>query len=258
MADTRMYGNKMRTIWAAVAAGNPFADPTKPTDDEINAMLNISSVVKWDSTDVGVQESDKIDDRVLTDAAGAQRRGFVQFGGSLNLLTPKSLANTADLATKAFTLFKTPRVVLWIVDRVGYANTTPSLAGQRVNVYKVAVDAKKNQTSGDTSYSYTVKLVPQGDVLPQQITADTTPLAVTVSGHATALKLSNLAYTWGVAKVGTTNVTTQATWTSSNPSVAVVDSRGLVTALSPGTTNITASYPGATTSAAVAITVTAS
>jgi len=258
MSDTRMYGNKMRTIWVAAAAGNPFTDPSQPTDDEINAMLNISSVVKWDSTDVGVQDSDKIDDRVLTDAAGAQRRGFVQFGGTLNLLTPKSLANVADLATKAFTLFKTPRAVIWVVDRVGYANTTPSLPGQRINVYKVAVDAKKNQTSGDTSYSYTVKLVPQGDVLPQQITADTTPLAITTSGFTTALKLSNLAYTWGMAKIGTTNVTTQATWTSSNPAVATVDNRGLVTALSAGTTNIVVSYPGATSSTAIAITVTAS
>lgn len=257
MTDTRVYSNKRRTIWAAPDSANPFADETAVTDDEINAMLNISSVTKWDSSDLAVQESDQIDDRVLTDSAGAQRRGFIQFGGGLNLLTPRDLANVVDAAVKAFALFRTPRTVLWIVDRALYPNNTPALPGQRANVYRIAVDAQKNQTSGDTSYSYTVKLVPQGDVFPQQIIADTTPAPITVTGHSATLSLATNAYTWGVAKLSGATVTNQAEWKSSAPDIASVDNRGLVTALKVGTAQITASYPGATDSAPVSINVTA-
>lgn len=257
MTDTRVYGNKRRTIAVGLDSANPFADTDFATAEELNKLLNISSVVKWDSTDLAMQESDKIDDRVLTDNAGAQRRGFPQFGGSINLLSPKDLANIVDIAVKAFALFKTPRTVLWIADRVGPLNSTPFIAGQRINRYKIAVDAKKNQTSGDTSYSYTIKLIPQGDVYPQEIVAASTPLKVTTSGHKAALSLATNKWTWGQAKLGESVVTTQADWSSSNPAVAVVDGRGLVTALSPGTASITATVPGATKSDPVSITVAA-
>lgn len=257
MTDTRVYGNKRRTIAVALDSANPFADTEFATADELNDMLNISSVVKWDSTDLAMQESDKIDDRVLTDSAGAQRRGFPQFGGAVNLLTPKDLENIVDVAVQAFALFKTPRTVLWIADRVGPLNSTPFVPGQRINRYKIAVDAKKNQTSGDTSYSYTIKLVPQGDVFPQEIVAAATPLKITTSGHKVALSLAGARYTWGQARLGESNVTTQASWKSSNPAVAVVDGRGLATALTVGTASITASVPGAEDSDPITITVSA-
>lgn len=257
MTDTRVYGNKRRTIAVGLDSANPFADIEFATADELNALLNISSVVKWDSTDLAMQESDKIDDRVLTDNAGAQRRGFPQFGGSVNLLTPKDLANIVDIAVKAFNLFKTPRTVLWIADRVGPLNSTPFVAGQRINRYKIAVDAKKNQTSGDTSYSYTIKLIPQGDVFPQEIVASSIPLKISTSGHKTSLSLATNKWTWGQAKLGESTVTTQASWKSSNPAVAVVDGRGLVTGLSAGEAKVTASVPGAADSEPITITVSA-
>lgn len=257
MSNTRVYGNKRRTIFAALDSGNPFADPSAATDDEINAMLNISSVIKWDSSDLGVQESKKIDDRVLTDNAGAQRRGFVQFGGGLNLLTPRDISNVVDAAVKAFNLFKTPRTLLWIVDRVVALNNTAVTAGQRVNIYQVAVDANKNLTSGDASYSYTVRLVPQGDVYSQQVVAPAVAVALTTTGHTANLSLATTKYTWGQAFASGTNVTTQADWASDAPDIASVDNRGLVTALKVGTANITATLPGFLPSTPVAINVAA-
>ncbi len=257
MTDTRVYGNQRRTIWSALDSGNPFADPTAPTATEINAMLNISSVIKWTSTTLAMQASAKLDDRVLTDSAGAKRRGFLTFAGTVNLLSPKNELDTTDPAQQAYTLFKTPHEVMWIVDRIGPLSSTLATAGERVNVYKIAVDAKKSLTSGDNSYSYTIDLIPQGDAFPGQVVAGSPALAITTSGHEVTLNLATKVYTWGQAELGTSNITTQATWTSDNPAVAVVDSRGLVTALSAGTTNITASYPGATASTPIAITVTA-
>lgn len=40
----------------------------------------------------------------------------------------------------------------------------------------------------------------------------------------------------------TEDITNEVVWASSNPSVASVDSNGIVTSLSVGTTNITATY----------------
>lgn len=257
MTDTRMYGNQRRTIAIALASGNPFANPNAPTATEANAMLNISSVVKWNKTNLATQSSKTVDDRVLTDSAGAKRRGFIQFGGTVNLLSPKDETDAADIALQAFNIVKTPRTLVWVVDRVGPLNNTPFAAGDEVNVYQVAVDSKSNETSGDTTYSYTIEAIPQGDVFPNQILAASPAVAVTTSGHTTALSLATCAYTWGQAKIGSVDVTTRATWKSDNTKIATVDSRGLVTAVAVGSANITASYPGATNSTAIAITVSA-
>lgn len=51
----------------------------------------------------------------------------------------------------------------------------------------------------------------------------------------------------------TTDVTAQAAWTSSDPSVASVDGGGVATPLGPGTTTITASWQGKTGSATLTV-----
>jgi trimeric autotransporter adhesin len=51
------------------------------------------------------------------------------------------------------------------------------------------------------------------------------------------------------------DVTTQATWTSSNPAVATVDSSGLATAVAVGTTTITASFKGFTSASNLDVTI---
>jgi uncharacterized protein YjdB len=52
----------------------------------------------------------------------------------------------------------------------------------------------------------------------------------------------------------TADITSQATWASSDQSVAVVSSTGIVTGIAPGKADITAFYSGVT-SAAISITV---
>jgi len=80
---------------------------------------------------------------------------------------------------------------------------------------------------------------------------------ILVTGHTASLSLATKQYTWGVAKLSGATITNQASWKSSAPAVASVDNRGLITPLSVGTAQITASYPGATDSDPVAIAVTA-
>jgi uncharacterized protein YjdB len=49
------------------------------------------------------------------------------------------------------------------------------------------------------------------------------------------------------------DVSTQATWSSSNPGVATVSAAGLVTAVTVGTTNISAAYQGQSGTLAVTV-----
>ena len=51
------------------------------------------------------------------------------------------------------------------------------------------------------------------------------------------------------------DVTTQVSWTSSNPAVATVDSSGLATAVAVGNTTITASFKGFTSTSSLAVTI---
>jgi uncharacterized protein YjdB len=71
---------------------------------------------------------------------------------------------------------------------------------------------------------------------------------------------STLAVTVGSVKFLTAsfegvNVTIGATYVSDNPAVATVDKHGIVTGVSAGTANITATYPGSAPSTALAVTV---
>ncbi len=62
-----------------------------------------------------------------------------------------------------------------------------------------------------------------------------------------------LALTAAIADGTTAYLSTQATWTSSNPAVATVSSDGIVTALAPGTAQITGAYGGQTATSAVTV-----
>jgi len=255
----KVYSNKRRTLFSATTGSNPFADEAAPSAAELNAMLNFSSAVKWDSTDVGVQESDQIDDRVLTDAGTAKRAGFAQFGGTVNLLTPKDQADTADIAVQSAALFATEnmRQQLWIADRIVPLSSTPIVAGNTINLYKVLTDAKQNQTEGENSYSYTVSLLPQGTVIPGYVVGSAVAGDIVIAGHNDSISLAGGVYTWGKATYEGNDITNLATWTSTDTTILTIDNHGIVTALTTGTASIVPSYPGAAVHAGLAITVAA-
>ncbi len=88
--------------------------------------------------------------------------------------------------------------------------------------------------------------------------ADPTPTtqAITITGTlslANKSETSQLAATASLSDGSTLTITTTATWTSSNTAVATVNSGGLVTALTNGTTVITVTYQGKTQTAALTV-----
>jgi hypothetical protein len=78
---------------------------------------------------------------------------------------------------------------------------------------------------------------------PPALTSIATSAAATAPAKGTK---DQLTATGGYTDGSTSNISSSVTWTSSNPSVATVSSTGLLTAVSQGTTNVSASENGVT------------
>ena len=85
-------------------------------------------------------------------------------------------------------------------------------------------------------------------------TAPSTVNTVTVTGAAPAVgATAQYAAVANLSNGTTENVTTTATWTSSNPDIATVSATGVVTAIAEGTVSISATFDSVTGSAQAAL-----
>lgn len=242
---TRDLSNQRVTVWAGLASA--IADLSKPLDTELNggSMLNISPAVRWDGFDMGMQASDKVDDRSLDDAAGAQLRGLLQFGGGLPLFYPR-VSDTSSILRQTFNLFKTTRTQLAIVMRVGFkGNRTAAVAGDNVNTYLVLNDGFKPDTEGDGGYAYIETMLAQGTAYPWTKVAASSPLAMAAIGASTVAITGTAIALRGVS-LGGDVVTGRATWTSSDPTKCKIVGPGIMQGVASGSSTVTASFPGAT------------
>lgn len=253
---TRDLGN--RRIKVAIGLLSSIANKAAPTVTELNALLDVTEAVRWDGFDFGMDASDQIDDRSLADDAAATIRGFAQFGGGMPFFFPK-VTDTGSILRQTFNLLKTQRTALVVVERIGYKDFTGAFAaGDNINVYAVMNDGYTPDTEGDGGYAYTMNLLSQGDVFPWTVAAPAAPVAVAIVGAATqALSLAGTKVALRGATYQGNNVGPRCQWISSAPNVATVDTHGVIVGISAGTANITASFPGATVSPPVAVTVAA-
>lgn len=255
MADTRVIANKHRNIYLATEASAPFAQ--SPFEGSVIVgdfadFLDISSVVKWDGSDLGVQDSDDVDDRVLTDSATATIRSSTQFGGNLSLVMPDDFNDTTDIAQQAWELLRTKNTKLWVIERLVTPVSTAPAAGQDVNVYLVIRDSKAYEKPDDASWGYTIGLLPQGRAYIKRVIAPDTPVALTQTGFDTTMTVGQVS--WGQVFASGNNITTLATYSVNDPTLGTVTNNGIVHALAAGALTVTAAYPGYT-SVAVSITV---
>lgn len=258
MPDTKAYSNGYVNIW--VVPVNGIANPAAPTAAEINAGVNISEAVAWDGTTIPtMSESSDLDDRSILDAGNATYRGLSEYEGTLQLFTPRNLADTVSTFGKTFQLFKIPEGKYWIVVRVlqnAQRKADPAVAGQFVSVYKVIASTYTNEVDGEDSYKYNVELLPQGAAYPDAIVKLASPPTVTNASGSASLVVGGTAVLR--ATLGTHRATQLVTWVSSDPSKATVSPNGVVKAVAVGTASITATHPSASAaSTAIAITVTA-
>lgn len=246
--STRDQGNGRVAVWLGTASA--VADLEAPTASEVNAMLLVSEAIRWDGYDFGAQESDQIDDRSLADTGSAQLRGFAQFGGAVPFFYPK-IADTGTILRQAFNLLKSGRTDLILIERIGFKDwNDPIATADDVNVYRVMNDGFNPDTEGDGGYAYIVNLLPKGDVYPWTKIAGGT---IALIGAATASLAVDAVELRG-ATVNGDNVTARARWSSTDDAIATVEA-GVIVGRSAGAATVTATFPGATGSASVAVTV---
>jgi hypothetical protein len=244
-----------RRIAIALGLASAITDLSAPKASECNLLLNASPAIRWSNYDFNVTASDKVDDRSLDDEGAAQVRGYNNFGGGVPFFYPK-VTDLASILRSVFNLVKQQNTQLAWIERVGFASSrAPFVAGDNVNAFLIATDSLKPDTAGSGGYAYVEQFLAQGKVYPWTILAPDTPVAVTTSGAATqALALTGTRVALRKATYLGNDVTRRAKWLSSNPAVATVED-GIIVGRSAGTANVTATFPGALASTAIAVTV---
>jgi hypothetical protein len=247
--STKVLSNQRVAVRAGLASS--IADWSNPTLAELTALTDVSGAVNWDSFDLNIQASDQQDDRTLTDGAGAQSRGFTNFGGNIQLVNPRP-EDTASVFRQAYNIFSTPRVELAVAVRYGPLNSVAPAAGDRWTFYHVITDAVAFGEN-DVSKFYQVTLKSRDDIAVQHIVAPGTAVAITIAALASTVTVGNLVFV-SAAYQGW-DITKAATWVSSDESKLVQVHPGIFLAVAAGSPTVKAQYPGATESTTTAITV---
>ena len=245
MADAKVTSNGNVQYWWVPSIS--VADLTAPTATEINTSgLNISEAISWDtSTFPGATASNDIDDRSIMDKGNATSRGYAQFAGDLTFFRPYDIKDTTSTYGKVYQAFKTPRAEGLIVARALQGSTGVSgtvAAGDWVDVYKFIASTFIDDTEGEDSVKYSVSFLPQGSLAVNTQIKNAPPVVLA------PLTLSLAVGAKGVvrATLGSKRATQAVRWTSSAPTKATVSQNGVVTAVSAGTANITATHSAAT------------
>ena len=250
MTATRVLSNQRITV--LLGPDTAIADYTQPKLSELASLTNVSEAIRWSGFDFNTLASTSETDVSLTDAAGSKSRGFTQFGGHIAFFTPKP-TDTSSILRVARNIVKAPRTRLAVAIRTVTLNSAGAAVGDVWNVYRTITDTNTHER-GKVSYAYSIAFKPQDDNGINRIITAATPAPVILTPGAT------LAVTIGQIKFVTAsfeniNVTKGATYSSSAPAIATVDKHGIVTGVSAGTANITATYPGSAVSTALAVTV---
>jgi len=98
---SKILSNQRVTVLAGLSSG--IASWTATSLANLEALTNVSGAVNWNSFDLNIQASEQSDDRTLTDGAGAQSRGYTNFGGTLELVHPKP-DDTTSVFRQAYAL----------------------------------------------------------------------------------------------------------------------------------------------------------
>lgn len=252
--DTKATSNGNLTVWVVPTIN--IADYNSPTPTEVNTYgLDVTDAIAWEGTTFPANtDSNDISDRSLRDKGNATSRGFAQFEATLALFRPQA-SDTTSIAAQAWALLKAPRTDFYMVTRILQSTegvASPLAAGDDISVYRFKSDTVNDETSGENSYKFIVSFLPQGELAVHTQAKNATPvtltpltLALAVGAHGTVR-----------ATLGGKRATQIVTWASSAPTVATVSPNGVVTGISAGTANITATHvaaTGATTACVVTV-----
>lgn len=247
MVDTRYpISGSIRAWWIPL---NGLANYQAPTAAEIAAGLDISDAISWNDKDFGIQTSNTSSDPAITAKGNTANRGAAQYGGSFSFYHPRLANDNSNLYSLVWDQLRLPGTAGYIITRVdglelatttGTASQPGTLAaaGDLVSVFRVETAGYADAITGEEAFRYTVSFLPKGQVRTMAVVrASATGVAPVVTGAATGAvgakvvlnaTLIGRGYTRGVR------------WASSNQNVATVSANGVVTVLTAGATQITA------------------
>lgn len=222
-----------------------------PSLAELQSLVNLSAGVKIDGTDFSNEASDQVEDRSFADQAGAQARGPVNAGGSIEVYTPGE-GDTTSIHAQAYETFATPRSKLALVQRLVAQQGADVVAGDEVNIYRVETDSRSHNRN-DASRTVGAGLNFNGTALVGYVVPSATPSAPSASTDTISVAPGDVDFI-AVTHEGR-NVTVGATYISSNENVATVTPGGVVYGVSAGSTTIQVQVPGSSGPASVDVTV---
>jgi len=256
MANTQITADGYAiSVWWALP--NYAADPSNPTAAELNATRDITCEVAWENFSFGSQASNQTSDPALCDVGNTQTRGFAQFGGTMSFFYPDQYADLTQSDAATFAAFQTADVVGYVIIRVDGEKTTagsptkskPAANGDFISIYKVQADGWSDVNTGETNFKYTITFLPQGDVWVNTVVGPATVATLAPIGtpeYTVDGKTPIGAYLTGrqlAAVTGEWNgYPGWFRWTSSDSTVATVDANGVVTGVSTGSADITATF----------------
>ena len=164
--NEKFTGNGNVRVWAVPVSG--IANYKAPTAAEVNAGLDVTDAIAWDSTTIPTAtDSEDQDDRSLRDKGNATTRGSASYEATLNLFYPKNNKDATSDYGKAYQFFRVPRVPCYLVTAVTQApegKETPVVAGDWISVYRFMSDGWTDDIEGDDSNKYAVAFLTQGEV----------------------------------------------------------------------------------------------
>lgn len=249
---TKILSNKNIALFAGLAGVFP-ADWTKPTEAEMQALSAVSEAVRWNSFGVNVQASNQVDSRVLSDGAGAQERGYAQFGGDMQVRQPVVGDTTSSYAT-AKGIFGAPDVQVIAAMRTVTPVSTAVAGGQEfAYVMHGLTDAQAFGRDDEAAIYYGVTLLPQSDLLVNYIVPDGTEVVtVTIASTVTSpgLLFAKATY-FGI------DVTKQVEWATTDATKLELLHPGIFRGVAAGSATVTATFAGdaGTVSTGTAVTV---
>lgn len=263
MTNTKFITQGNITAWWGTTAS--FANPAKPTVAELNALLNVTQAIAYDSYGFGVQASNTNTDPSFADTGNVQVRGFANYGGDISFYYPAKFDDATDNTFLAWDALDQRLTTGYLVIRIDGVKTNPiAVAGDFVNVFKVQTDGYKDVNTGEVYFKSTITFKPQGEMYINAPVDTTAPVPVLTVGPGTATislaaekRRNTIAYRTG-RQLSSNGTPSFFTYSSSDPTKATVDTNGVITGVAIGTANITAvdKVTGAT-STPLAITVTA-
>ncbi|MGN6324493.1 phage tail tube protein [Pseudolysinimonas sp.] len=252
MTEKRVLTNK-NYAWFYAPAGS-VEDIRAITETEAAAFINITDAMKLDGTNFNTKASKSEDDRSFADAAGAKTAGNGDFGGTLNGFKAPAGDTTSSYHAAEAGIKPDGSDIILLARPVESA--APDLAaGDEYDAWHILSDAASD-VRGNSSYAWAVDALPQSDMAVRGIIAPAVAAKVTAtiaagaaSGAVGSIGKIKAVYQGKIITIG-------AKYTSSDPTRVTVSEHGIFERIATGEADIIVSFPGATPSDPLAITVT--